>query len=153
LLKVLEKVDLFLANEQEVRDLSGEKNLLVAAAWLRERGPKIVVIKRGEYGAMLVTKQSIFCVPAFPLELVRDPTGAGDAFAGGAIGYLAQVGQHSEAQLKRALVVGTVMASFNVEHFSFDRLLSVTEEELQRRYKKLHDMMTFAPEELSLRSF
>lgn len=151
LLKVLEKVDLFLANEQEVRDLSGEKNLLMAAAWLRERGPKIIVIKRGEYGAMLVTQHSTFCVPAFPLEVVRDPTGAGDTFAGGAVGYLAQVGQHTDEHLKRALVVGSVMASFNVEHFSFDRLLSLTSNEIHERYGKLHDMMTFAPERLSLR--
>jgi sugar/nucleoside kinase (ribokinase family) len=151
LLKVLERVDLFLANEQEVRDLSGEKNLLAAAAWLRDRGPKNVIIKRGEYGAMLVTQKSIFNVPAFPLELVRDPTGAGDTFAGGAIGYLAGCGEITEEELKRSLAVGTVMASYNVEHFSFDRLLSVTPEEIQLRYKKLHNMMTFSHEPLSLR--
>lgn len=153
LLKVLEKVDIFFANEQEVRDLSGEKNLLLAAAWLRERGPKTIVIKCGEYGAMLVTPGSIFVVPAFPLEVVRDPTGAGDTFAGGVMGFLAQCEEITEDNLKRALAVGTVMASYNVEHFSFDRLLSLTTKEISERYERLHTMMTFSPEPLKLNSF
>lgn len=153
LLKLMQHVDLFVLNEQEIRDLSGEKNLLAAVEWVRQHGPQIVIIKRGEYGAMLFSHQSMSWMPAFPLEHVRDPTGAGDTFAGGAIGYLSQVGELSESNLRKALAVGAVMASFNVEHFSFDRLLQLTPAEIQERYRKLRDMVTFDDGELPLRMF
>lgn len=153
LLRLMRHVDLFVLNEQEIRDLSGEKNLLSAVEWVREHGPRIVIIKRGEYGAMLFSGQSVSWVPAFPLEHVRDPTGAGDTFAGGAIGYLSQFEQISEQHLRKALAVGSVMASFNVEHFSFDRLLQVTHEEIQERYQRLRDMVNFDGDDLPLRTW
>lgn len=150
LLKVLERVNVFLSNEQEVRDLSGEKNLLAAVNWIQERGPSVVVVKRGEYGAMLFTKadNEIFWAPAFPLEFVKDPTGAGDSFAGGMLGVLANAAELSPEVLRRAVVAGTVMASYNVEQFSCDRLMSLAQEEIAARYQAMHKMMAFAPDAL-----
>lgn len=153
LLQLLKKVDLFVLNEQEIRDLSGEKNLLSAVEWVREQGPQIVVVKLGEYGAMMFTKQSTTWVPAFPLEHVRDPTGAGDTFGGGMIGYLSQVEEITEAHLKRSVAIGSVMASFNVEHFSFDRLLQITPQDIQSRYDKLREMISFEGGSLPFRDF
>ncbi len=152
LLKLLKKVDMFVLNEQEIRDLSGEKNLLSAVEWIREQGPQIIVVKLGEYGAMLFTKEATSWAPAFPLEHVRDPTGAGDTFAGGAIGYLSQVDDINESHLRRALAIGSVMASFNVERFSFDNLLQIKPEDIQERYEKLRKMVSFEDGPLPIRS-
>lgn len=152
LLKVLERVDLFFSNEQELRDLSGEKNLVNAASWVRSRGPRVVVAKLGEYGAMVFHEGGTFWAPAFPLELVKDPTGAGDTFGGGVMGVLARLGgEFTPAQLNRAMVAGAVMASFNVEQFSFERMHTLTPEEIQARFQKLHALTHFGNEALPLR--
>lgn len=146
LLKVLENVDLFLLNEQELKDLSGERSLLSGVNWLRERGPQIVVVKRGEYGAMLFYRDHIFSAPAFPLEDVRDPTGAGDTFAGGLLGYLADVDEINEYHLRRAMIAGSVMASFVVEQFSFDRLIDLSAEDIQERFLAFQKLVHFDTE-------
>ena len=151
LMKVLERVNLFLLNEQELKDLSGQKNLISGVNWLRERGPQIVVVKRGEYGAMLFYKDQVFVAPAFPLEDVRDPTGAGDTFAGGLLGYLAHVEEMTEEHLRRAMIAGSVMASFVVEQFSFDRMIDLKTTEIQERFKAFQRMMSFEAAALPLR--
>ncbi len=152
LMKVLEHVDLFLLNEKELKDLSGQRSLLSGVHWLRERGPQIIVVKRGEYGAMLFYRDMIFSAPAFPLEDVRDPTGAGDTFAGGLLGYLADVEEINELHLRRAMIAGSVMASFVVEQFSCDRLISLTPDEIQQRFLAFQKLVHFdASHELPLR--
>jgi sugar/nucleoside kinase (ribokinase family) len=104
-------------------------------------GPKVVVVKRGEYGAMMIANGSFFVVPAYPLESVYDPTGAGDTFAGGFMGYLAGEERVDDAAMRRAMVYGSVMASFTVEDFSLNRLLRLTREELAERYRAFHDLV------------
>ena len=134
LLKTLKRVDLLLINESEARDLAGEPNLVKAAKKIREWGPKTVAIKRGEYGALLFHQNQVFSAPALPLEDIKDPTGAGDSFAGGFLGYLAQSENFSFDSLKKASIYGSVLASFNVEEFSCDRLRRLTEKEIEDRY-------------------
>jgi sugar/nucleoside kinase (ribokinase family) len=154
LLNLLKRIDIMLLNEKEAFELSGHKNLISAAHWLQDQGPQIVIIKRGEYGALLFYSQSIFWAPAFPLEHVRDPTGAGDTFGGGAIGYLSTVGQLNEEHLRRAIIIGSVMASFNVEDFSFERLLYLTPSEIIERYQAMQKLVAFdGSSSLPLRSF
>src|SRR6185503_4021866 len=126
LVELLGKVDVLMINDAEARQLSEKANLLKAANWLLAQGPRHVVIKKGEHGALMFTGQSVFFAPAFPLEDVFDPTGAGDSFAGGFIGYLAKTGDLSEAGLRRAVVHGSAMGSFAVERFSIERLLEIT---------------------------
>jgi sugar/nucleoside kinase (ribokinase family) len=133
LLTVLGRVDLITLNDGEARQLTGRTNLVHAARWLLEHGPRYVIIKKGEHGALLFSPQSVFFAPAYPLESVFDPTGAGDAFAGGFMGYVARTGDQSEGNLRRAVVVGSAMGSFAVERFSNERLLAVTPAELGRR--------------------
>src|SRR5206468_3098788 len=116
------EVDVVTINDGEARQLSGEPNLVKAARAIVSMGPKTVVVKRGEYGAMLVTDGAFFIVPAYPLETVFDPTGAGDTFAGGFMGYLAGQDQVTPTAMRRAMVNGSVMASFTVEDFSLNRL-------------------------------
>src|SRR5206468_1934596 len=119
---VLEKVDILLVNDGEARQLAGEPNLVRAAQAIRAMGPQTIVIKQGEYGALMFHAGSVFSAPGFPLESVMDPTGAGDSFAGGFIGYLAKAGGAAEETLRRAVIVGSVMASLDVEDFSLGRL-------------------------------
>lgn len=138
---VLARVDLFILNETEARLLSGEKNVYKAAAGVMALGPKVVVIKRGEYGAMLFHPEGLFVSPAVPLRDVVDPTGAGDTFASGLMGYLAQVGDVEFSTLKRAVLAGTVMASFACEGFSLDRLLTLTKPEVIERLTALESLM------------
>jgi sugar/nucleoside kinase (ribokinase family) len=107
------------------------------------RGPKHVVIKKGEHGAFMFTASSIFFAPAYPLEAVFDPTGAGDSFAGGFMGYLARNGDLSEANLRRAVVYGSAMGSFAVEKFSVDRLLEITSEDIRERVRDFHRLVVF----------
>lgn len=133
LLEVLKQVDILLVNEAECRALSGERNLLQAFPRIRALGPRILVVKRGEHGAMLLWEGGVFALPAFPLDTVVDPTGAGDTFAGGFLGHLAHTGRMDAAALKRALVSGTVMASFTVEGFGLERLQTVTDREMAER--------------------
>ena len=132
--------------QAEARQLTDEANLVKAAKWIMERGPKHVVIKKGEHGAFMFTQSSIFFAPAFPLESVFDPTGAGDSFAGGFIGYLAKTGDLSEANLRRAVVYGSAMGSFAVEKFSVQRLLEITPDDIKRRVGDIHKLVNFEQE-------
>ncbi|MGQ9559681.1 MAG: PfkB family carbohydrate kinase [Candidatus Oleimicrobiaceae bacterium] len=132
--QTLQNVDVLIINDGEARQLAQEPNLLRAARALLHLGPTTVVVKKGEHGALMVTGESCFWAPAYPLETVCDPTGAGDTFAGGFLGYLAHTGDLSEQNLRRAVVYGSVLASFCVEKFSVDRLRELTPEEIQERY-------------------
>jgi sugar/nucleoside kinase (ribokinase family) len=123
--------------------LSGMQNLKQAVSEIQKMGPRIVVVKRGEYGVVLFADGNIFSAPAYPLEEVRDPTGAGDTFAGGFMGYLAQRGELSEANLRRAAVYGSVMASFAVEDFGLTRLLRLTRAEIERRFHEFKNLTHF----------
>jgi len=122
-------------NDGEARELGGEANLIRAAKNILSEGPKTLIIKRGEYGVLMFTEKTAFAAPAYPLEAVFDPTGAGDSFAGGFMGYLTQSGDLSEVGVRRAVIYGSVMASFNVESFSLDRLRRLTRREIDDRYR------------------
>ncbi len=141
--KTLAAVDMLVVNEGEARMLSGIENLKRAAGEIQKLGPRIVVIKRGEYGACLFKDSTIFFAPGYPLEQVHDPTGAGDTFAGGLMGYLARTGDLSEAGLRRALVYGSVMASFAVEEFGLERLLRLAPKEIETRFNEFKSMTHF----------
>jgi sugar/nucleoside kinase (ribokinase family) len=143
LLETLKHVDILMINDSETRQLSSEHNLLRAARHIFKLGPKALVIKRGEYGAMLVDKEGVFCVPAFPLEEPHDPTGAGDSFAGGFMGYLASAGSMNDAALRRAMVFGSVMGSFCVERFGLERLLKLKKSEIVKRAKHFEKLTRF----------
>ena len=129
LLQLLGRVDLLLVNDAEARQLSGDFNLSRAARWIQAQGPRYVIIKKGEHGAILFTPSGTFFAPGYPLEEVFDPTGAGDAFAGGLMGYLAQVRRIDDAELRRAVVYGSAMGSFAVERFSVERFRNLTVDE------------------------
>jgi len=141
--KVIEKVDFFIINEGEARQLTGEVNLVKAARTILGMGAKNLIIKRGEYGVLLFTGDSIFAAPAYPLEKVFDPTGAGDTFAGGFMGYLANTGNLSETGIRQAIIYGSVMASFNVEDFSLDRLRTLQYSEIEERFRSFKKMTHF----------
>ncbi len=143
LMALLGRVDLITLNDGEARQLTEQSNLVQAARWILARGPKTVLIKKGEHGAFMFTHNSIFYAPAFPLESVFDPTGAGDSFAGGFMGYLARTNDLSEANLRRAVVIGSAMGSFVVEAFSITRLLSVTRDDIDRRVADFHRLVSF----------
>jgi len=129
----LEKIDVLIINDEEARQLSGEYSLVRASKVIRDMGPKYLVIKKGEHGALLFHGNNIFSAPALPLEEVFDPTGAGDSFAGGFISYLARTDDTSFDNMKRAVIYGSAMASFCVEKFGTERLVGLTEEEIQSR--------------------
>ena len=137
------RVDVLTINDEEARQLSGEYALVTAAAKILDMGPRYLVIKKGEHGALLFDKNNIFSAPALPLAEVFDPTGAGDTFAGGFAGYLAQTGDVSFDNLKRAIIHGSAMASFCVEKFSIDRLRSLTTDQLDDRLQKFVALTTF----------
>ena len=143
LMRLLEQVDLITLNDAEARQLTEEFNLVKAARWIMARGPKYVVIKKGEHGAFMFTSDSVFFAPAYPLESVFDPTGAGDSFAGGFMGYLAKTGDISEANLRRAVVYGSARGSFAVEKFSMQRVLEITPEDIRRRVADFHRLVVF----------
>jgi len=146
LLAAIGEVDCVILNDAEIRQLTGEGNLARAARALMAHGPRAVVAKQGEYGAALFTEDSFFALPGFPLEDVRDPTGAGDSFAGGFIGYLdGHDGEIDEGCLRRAMGYGTVLASFNVEQFGTERVAALTREEIEERFQQLHAMTSFEP--------
>jgi sugar/nucleoside kinase (ribokinase family) len=146
LLELLGHVDLVTLNDAEARQLTEKANLVQAAQWIMGRGPRHVVIKKGEHGAFMFTEKSIFFAPAFPLESVYDPTGAGDAFAGGFIGYLAATDDLSEANMRRAVIFGSVMGSFAVEKFSIERLMTVTRGEIDQRMREMRRLVAFEEE-------
>jgi sugar/nucleoside kinase (ribokinase family) len=139
-MKVIGEVDILIINDGEARQLSGEPNLVKAANKILGTGLKNLIVKRGEYGVIMFTRSSVFAAPAFPLEEVFDPTGAGDTFAGGFMGYLANTGDISETGIRQAIIFGSVMASFNVEDFSLDRLKRLSYSEIEERYRyfKVH---------------
>jgi sugar/nucleoside kinase (ribokinase family) len=138
------EVDCLVVNDAEIRQLTGESNLARAARAVMELGPRAVVAKQGEYGAALFTEGGFFALPGFPLEDVRDPTGAGDSFAGGFFGYLDGIdGELDEGQLRRAMGYGTVLASFNVEEFGTERVSRLSREEIDERFEALRAMTQF----------
>jgi len=141
LLRVLPEVDVLLVNDGEARQLVKEPNLIKAAREILTLGPRTVVVKRGEYGAVMVSNGQFFFVPAYPLESVFDPTGAGDAFAGGFMGYIAAQGVVDQATVRRAIVYGSVMASFTVEDFSLNRLARLSTAEVERRYAGFQELV------------
>lgn len=141
--ETLKHVDLLMINDSETRELSSEHNLLRAAKHIFKMGPSTLVVKRGEYGAMLVDQRGVFCVPAFPLEEPHDPTGAGDSFAGGFMGYLAGAGQTTDLALRRAMVYGSVLGSFTVERFGLDRLRKLKNKEIHARARHFSKLTQF----------
>lgn len=141
--KVLEHIDILIINDGEARALGEEANLVQVAKKILARGPKTLIIKRGEYGVLMFHHKGTFGAPAYPLEAVKDPTGAGDTFAGGFMGYLSATGNYSEAGLRQAIIFGSVMASFTVEEFSLDRLRSLTREDVDERYKSFKHLTHF----------
>jgi len=148
LVKVLRRVDALFVNDEEGRQLTGEHAMPAVARALMGMGPRVVVLKRGEHGALVFTEGAVFSCPAIPLDEVVDPTGAGDSFAGGFMGYLARSGDYSAPNLRRAAVAGTLIASFNVQGFSLDRLRTVTHEDLHRRYERFVDLTAAEPLQL-----
>jgi sugar/nucleoside kinase (ribokinase family) len=143
LLRLLKRVDLLMVNDSEARELSGDHNLLRAARWIQAHGPQMVVVKKGEHGAILFTKEFIFFAPGYPLEEVFDPTGAGDAFAGGFVGYLARVGSSEPRYLRRAMIYGSAMGSFAVEKFGIGRLIELSPREVHDRVCQFQELTAF----------
>lgn len=143
LLKTLTRVDILMINEAEARQLADEANLVKAAQAILTMGPKTIVIKRGEYGALMFSEHTIFAAPAYPLETVFDPTGAGDTFAGGFMGYLAANRAVGDGSIRQAIIFGSVMASFVVENFSLDRLRSLEYREIEERFRRFKLLTEF----------
>jgi len=141
--KTIENVDILIINEAEAREFACEPNLVKAAKALLSAGPDTLIIKRGEYGALLFTDSSIFSAPAYPLEDIFDPTGAGDTFAGGFVGYLANINNLEQKYFSQAVVFGSVMASFNVEAFSLNRMKNLTYTDIENRYRKFKKLTHF----------
>jgi sugar/nucleoside kinase (ribokinase family) len=139
--KVIRRIDLLTLNESEARHLTGERALIKAARKLLGWGPKYILIKKGEHGAVLFSKRGTFLMPAYPLEEVHDPTGAGDTFAGGFMGHLAAGGKVNESAIRRAMLFGSVVASFNVEAFSLDRLRKLKQRDIARRVQAFEAML------------
>jgi sugar/nucleoside kinase (ribokinase family) len=145
LMEVIAAVDMITLNDAEARLLSGEHNLVKAAKKIMGWGPDYVVIKKGEHGAMLFSASGVFVVPAFPLEAVHDPTGAGDTFAGGFMGALTERGLVDQPSIRRAMAYGSVVASFGVEAFSLDRLQKLDRAEIEHRFKAFADLTHMSP--------
>ena len=141
--QTLEHVDILVINDTETRMLANEPNLVRAANNIMTMGPKTLIVKRGEYGVLMFNGKSIFGAPAFPLEDVFDPTGAGDSFAGGFMGALAHAGEVNERVFRRAIIYGSVMASFNVEQFSLNRLSNLTRVEIDERFRQFKHLTHF----------
>jgi sugar/nucleoside kinase (ribokinase family) len=143
LLRLLSRVDMLVLNDGEARQLTGQPNLVQAARWILGCGPRYVTIKKGEHGALMFSREAVFFAPAYPLEQLFDPTGAGDSFAGGFMGWLARTGDTSEANLRRAVVYGSAMGSFAVERFSIDRLLEITSSDVEQRVAEFRTLVSF----------
>jgi sugar/nucleoside kinase (ribokinase family) len=143
LLRTIKGVDVVIINDAEARQLTKIPNLIKAAREILTWGPKALIVKRGEYGAALFTSESYFAIPAYPLESVFDPTGAGDTFAGGFMGYLSSQEKLDEAAMRRAMIFGSVMASFNVEEFGTNRVRRLTYNEINERFKTFKKMTYF----------
>ncbi len=141
--RVLKEADILIINDGEAQALGDNRNLVQVARIIQSWGPKTLIIKRGEYGVVMFHGGTMFALPAFPLDQLKDPTGAGDAFAGGFMGFLASAPTPDEASLRQAVVYGSVMASFAVQSFSTDRLAAVTQEEIAQRYEAFRELTTF----------
>jgi sugar/nucleoside kinase (ribokinase family) len=143
LLELLKRVDLVLLNDTEARELTGDPNLLRAARWIQNQGPKFVIVKKGEHGAILFAQELIFFTPGYPLEDVNDPTGAGDAFAGGFMGYIARCGSMAPEDLRRAMVYGSALGSFAVERMGIERLQTLEPTEVHDRVRSFRELTAF----------
>jgi len=143
LLKTIAMIDVLTINDSEARQLSGEYSLVKAAQKILKMGPKVLVIKKGEHGALLFNKEEVFFAPALPLEEVYDPTGAGDSFAGGFIGFLAKTKDISFDNMKRAIIFGSAMASFTVEKFGTERLIGLSQDDIEDRVQEFIDLVQF----------
>jgi sugar/nucleoside kinase (ribokinase family) len=143
LVELLKKIDIFLLNESEARQLSGETVIVKAAKKILKLGPKRIIIKRGEHGSLMFSDDSVFCVPAYLLESIFDPTGAGDTFAGGFIGYLAKCGNLNETSIRKAIVYGSIMATFAVEDFSLNRLGKINKDDIDKRFEEFRELTCF----------
>ena len=143
LLHLLKHVDIYVANDQEARVLSGENNLIKAAKRLRSYGPRMILIKKGAHGVLFYSNEFIFSLPGYPTDIVVDPTGAGDTFAGGFMGYLTKVKRINQASIKNALAYGTIAASFNVEDFGLDKTSKLTLKDLNRRLGRFRKIVLF----------
>lgn len=152
LLKVIARVDVLTINDEEARQLSGEHSLVRAAAKIHKMGPEFLVIKKGEHGALLFHNGQIFFAPGLPVADVIDPTGAGDSFAGGMIGYLARTDDTSFVNMKTAIIYGSTMASFCVEDFSLNNLRNLRQEQIHERIRQFEQLSTFDVRELTLAS-
>lgn len=141
--ETLKHVDLLTINEGEARELAKEPNLVLAAKKILSYGPKTLIVKRGEYGSLMFSDSGIFSAPAYPLESVFDPTGAGDSFAGGFMGYLSNIGNISDGSIRQAIIFGSVMASFNVEDFSLNGMKNLNYKEIEDRFKEFKRLTHF----------
>ena len=145
LMDTIRRVDVMVLNDSECRELAGEPNLIKASRAVLQMGPSTAIVKKGEHGALMFTHDGMFSAPAYPCESVFDPTGAGDAFAGGFMGHLASTGDTSEQNIRRAVIYGTVMASFCVEKFSVDGMASLEPADIERRFRMLKQVSHFEP--------
>jgi sugar/nucleoside kinase (ribokinase family) len=141
--KVIAKSNIIILNDEEAQQLTGEMNLIQGGQKILQMGPEVVVIKKGEHGSIMISEDSYFVAPAYPVQKVIDPTGAGDTFAGGFVGYLAKNGNFNNENLRRAVIHGSVIASFNVEDFSFRRLAALRDEELNERLESIKNFVSF----------
>jgi sugar/nucleoside kinase (ribokinase family) len=141
--KILERINVLILNDSEARLLSREPNLIKAARVIRSMGPSVLIIKKGEHGALLTTEQIVFSAPAYPMENIFDPTGAGDSFAGGFVGWLGRTDDMSEENLKRAVIYGSTLASFCVEKFGIDGLRDITYLQIQDRFRSFRELSRF----------
>ncbi len=141
--KLLDKVDIILLNDSEARQFTGESNLIRSARIITSFGPRAVIIKKGEHGVIYFSKKSHFIAPAYLLETVYDPTGAGDTFAGGLIGYLSRAGKVDEKNIRNGIIYGSILASFAVEDFSIDRMLEISMDDINRRYGHFREITKF----------
>jgi sugar/nucleoside kinase (ribokinase family) len=143
LVKLLKKVNILIINDEEAKELAETDNLINATRIIRGMGPQTLIIKKGEHGALMFHEQSVFAAPAYPLEDVVDPTGAGDTFAGGVVGYLDKSQNFSDESLRKAIVYGSIMASFTCEDFSFNRLKTLNDKQIEERYLDFAKMTIF----------
>jgi len=141
--KTLKRVDILLINDAEARQLSGEWNIVKAARAIRDMGPHTLIIKKGEHGVLMFSRDGAFAAPAYPVEEVFDPTGAGDTFGGGFLGYLASTENHNNDRLRQAVVMGSTLASFCVEAFSLDRLVELSPDHLEKRFQQFKELTHF----------
>ena len=141
--KALGKIDVLIINDGETREFAKEPNIVLAARKILKLGPRMIIVKRGEYGALMFSNNSVFAAPAYPLHSINDPTGAGDTFAGGFLGYIASIDRFDEQAIRQGIIFGSVMASFAVEDFSLNRLISLTMSEIRERFKEFKKLSHF----------